>query len=227
MVSLICMYSMALTDYYYGISPYAYCAGNPVNLVDPSGEDDYKINKKDGKWTVRVNYDPYDRLIAENGKTLVIKDKTIMEGMREGVVPIKGADDTTLHYTVSSSDNKELLDVFKFFSDNTNVEWELFVYDDGHAVLATDHLQDVFYNMSYNHYLKYEKPDISQSKLLSKVHNHNKPYESEKSSMAHDETNSKYLTDINNYVYFGASGNVYLVTGQSVSLIGKIGDLEL
>ena len=216
-----------LAEKYPAISPYSYCSGNPINKMDPNGKDDYIINKKDGKWTVRWNYDPYDRLLTENGNTLIVKDKRIMEGMREGVVPIEGADDTILHYTVSSADNKELLDVFKFFSDNTDVEWELFVYEDGYAVLATDHLQDVFYNMSYNHYLKYEDPDISKSQLLSKVHNHNKPYKSERSSMAHDKTNSGYLTDVKNYVYFGASGNVYLVTGQGISLIGKIGDLEL
>ena len=28
-----------LSEKYYAISPYAYCAGNPVNLVDPNGED--------------------------------------------------------------------------------------------------------------------------------------------------------------------------------------------
>ena len=28
-----------LCEKYYGISPYAYCAGNPVNLVDPDGRD--------------------------------------------------------------------------------------------------------------------------------------------------------------------------------------------
>ena len=26
-----------LCEKYYSISPYAYCAGNPVNLVDPNG----------------------------------------------------------------------------------------------------------------------------------------------------------------------------------------------
>ena len=26
-----------LCEKYYSISPYAYCAGNPVNLVDPEG----------------------------------------------------------------------------------------------------------------------------------------------------------------------------------------------
>ena len=27
-----------LAEKYYGITPYSYCAGNPVNLVDPDGE---------------------------------------------------------------------------------------------------------------------------------------------------------------------------------------------
>ena len=30
-----------LAEKYYSISPYAYCAGNPVNLVDPDGMDWY------------------------------------------------------------------------------------------------------------------------------------------------------------------------------------------
>ena len=32
-----------LAEKYYSISPYAYCAGNPVNLVDPEGQDSYLI----------------------------------------------------------------------------------------------------------------------------------------------------------------------------------------
>ena len=31
----------SLAEKYYGISPYSYCAGNPVNLVDPSGKKVY------------------------------------------------------------------------------------------------------------------------------------------------------------------------------------------
>ena len=30
-----------LAEKYYGVSPYAYCHGDPVNKVDPTGEDDY------------------------------------------------------------------------------------------------------------------------------------------------------------------------------------------
>ena len=40
-----------LSEKYYPISPYAYCAGNPVNLVDPTGMDWYvKQNSSDYVW---------------------------------------------------------------------------------------------------------------------------------------------------------------------------------
>ena len=33
-----------LSEKYYGISPYAFCNNNPVNFVDPDGEDVWEIN---------------------------------------------------------------------------------------------------------------------------------------------------------------------------------------
>ena len=33
-----------LAEKYYHLSPYAYCAGNPVNYVDPTGEDNTKLS---------------------------------------------------------------------------------------------------------------------------------------------------------------------------------------
>jgi hypothetical protein len=40
-----------LSDKYPSLSPYAYCAGNPVVLVDPDGRsiDDYKLIKATGQ----------------------------------------------------------------------------------------------------------------------------------------------------------------------------------
>ena len=35
-----------LAEKYYSISPYVYCAGNPVNLIDLKGEDWYIVNQK-------------------------------------------------------------------------------------------------------------------------------------------------------------------------------------
>ena len=37
-----------LAEKYYSISPYAYCAGNPVMFVDPDGRDWYKYTDNDG-----------------------------------------------------------------------------------------------------------------------------------------------------------------------------------
>ena len=40
-----------LCEKYYHISPYAYCAGNPVNAVDPDGKDWYIPNQGEISWT--------------------------------------------------------------------------------------------------------------------------------------------------------------------------------
>ncbi len=56
-----------LAEKYYHLSPYAYCAGNPVNLVDPSGMD--RIQKVDQSvkrtpeyyvWRANNNLDTHD-----------------------------------------------------------------------------------------------------------------------------------------------------------------------
>lgn len=41
---------------FYHISPYTYCAGDPVNLVDPDGRDWYSIITTDDKNNEITNY---------------------------------------------------------------------------------------------------------------------------------------------------------------------------
>ena len=40
-----------MAEKYYGMSPYGYCAGNPVNLVDPDGKDWYYSDDDSIQWT--------------------------------------------------------------------------------------------------------------------------------------------------------------------------------
>ena len=45
---------------YAGMSPYNYCAGNPVKLVDPDGED-YVYFKEDGSEIGRITNDKVEK----------------------------------------------------------------------------------------------------------------------------------------------------------------------
>ena len=41
-----------LADKYPGLSPYAYCAWNPVRLVDPDGEETHVAQNEDGTYRI-------------------------------------------------------------------------------------------------------------------------------------------------------------------------------
>ena len=41
-----------LCEKYYSISPYVYCAGNPVNVIDPDGKSTWVVNQRDGTYRV-------------------------------------------------------------------------------------------------------------------------------------------------------------------------------
>lgn len=75
-----------LCEKYYSISPYAYCAGNPVNLIDPDGMDWYQYTGEDGKkaiiWqegnakSIELNGQSYNN-IGETYTTQVDKNTSI------------------------------------------------------------------------------------------------------------------------------------------------------
>ena len=75
-----------LCEKYYHISPYAYCAGNPVNLVDPSGKDSYLII-----WRTDDGEVGHAAFAVENYKQEKYKDKNGKEKTRyvpDGTVTI-------------------------------------------------------------------------------------------------------------------------------------------
>ena len=122
---------------YYGISPYAYCEGDPVNFADLTGMAYYDVSK-DGTITMREDEhinDKTDFLFAEgNGSSIEIKDKSILSGLKKIDVSVFGKSGK-LQYT-SSRNAGELLDVFKFLHENTNIEWGIAKYNDGISILG-------------------------------------------------------------------------------------------
>ena len=61
-----------LAEKYYNISPYAYCANNPVNFVDPDGKQDHqqKVQELNSKALGEAN----------NDETVLIEKKIQIEG---------------------------------------------------------------------------------------------------------------------------------------------------
>ena len=50
-----------LTESYYPLSPYLYCAGNPINYVDPTGCDWYMTKDNKIKWTDYMSQEEMDK----------------------------------------------------------------------------------------------------------------------------------------------------------------------
>lgn len=61
-----------MAEKYYSISPYAYCAGNPMNLVDPNGKEGVKYTDENGR-----------KVIESNVVVLLEKEVDITEEMNE------------------------------------------------------------------------------------------------------------------------------------------------
>ena len=213
-----------LAEKYFPINPYVYCAGDPVNLLDPKGMSYYTINKN-GEWIKEETNDPYDVLISENGAKLYIVNKSIMENMKPYKFLERVSDDLdpiekTMHFTVVDNLN-ELKDVFFFLADNTDVEWLCLQGENGQGLLATQHRKAGVDENAIGFYTRKKSNDVLSGNPIEKIHNHPTPYKSELSSMEGDFYNVSNHPETKSYVYFSATGNIYQVKPDGIELINK------
>ena len=105
-----------LAEKYLNISAYVYCHSNPINMVDPDGKDDYKLNKKGqiSFWR-STNAKTTDRIFSGKNNILVNKglaSQLVKNQTRNGTIALTNKSDDAFKF-------------FKFVADNTNVEWNL------------------------------------------------------------------------------------------------------
>lgn len=152
-----------LAEKYYSISPYVYCANNPLNSIDPTGMD-YYILTDDGRTVLaKKTDDKTDKLFAvkktkEGNKYADIANTlTVNKGLLSGLSK-NGIGET--------SNNSDAFNVYSFAVNNSNVEWSLAGYKEGNQtnyVLNTSYEKDgVSYNRNGN----------DENSLLFHVHSH-------------------------------------------------------
>lgn len=197
-----------LSEKYYHISPYAYCAGNPVNLVDSEGMNSYRVDENR-----KITYvddeggDEYDYLYSTNAegeanrkngvkitdtsilRSLLDKQNKKEEKEKKGKKP-----DNNGAISATSTNVTAVMKAFKFMADNTNVEWAVH-FGELDITVGTVHNEGTAGNWSW--YGLSEMPQQS-------IHSHpDTTRDKERGSMSADYDHVKHgITAQHYYVYF-------------------------
>jgi RHS repeat-associated protein len=115
------------------MSPYAYCANNPVKYIDPTGEDEYEFYKSgELKGVIENNEIDKIRIVDIDGQEIVasgdFKAGTI-QNVVESDFSYGGSLEKMTSMTIKDDDQADM--VFGFLAENTDVEW-------GHLKTGTD-----------------------------------------------------------------------------------------
>ncbi len=220
-----------LAEKYYSISPYSFCAGNPVNIIDPDGRDIWTIDKNGNiKWEEKSKTHILYSLDNNGNRSkshISISNRSILDNLTKTESKTKRGVPVS-SYT-SSTGIDDMFKVFKYASDNSDVEWVIHRDGDTYA-LGTKHLSDSA--GSWDDYLE-NSPQAS-------VHSHPgvKPTTSDEiDSMGYtvnvEMANGDYYNVIRdiirnrqqtrlNYVYFPTSSNLYHVEYPRIRFIRKV-----
>ena len=207
-----------LSEKYYGISPYVYCLGNPISIIDPNGMDIWTMDEKGNVVWVKESDD--HRLYYMNNDGLLsddyvsVSDRSILDDLTKTEAKVDGGEEVSSH--TSKTGINDIFKVFKFASDKTKVEWAVHRNGDTYTI-GTGH----------NSYSASSWEDYTKDKPNATLHSHpgiNAIVDDETYSMGYgatqyDNDQNKVKRDINqngiksrkNYVYFPNSGRLYNV----------------
>ena len=152
-----------LSEKYYGISPYVYCLGNPISIIDPNGMDIWTMDEKGNVVWVKESDD--HRLYYMNNDGLLsddyvsVSDRSILDDLTKTEAKVNGGAKVSSH--TSKTGINDIFKVFKFASDKTKVEWAVHHNGDTYTI-GTGH----------NSYSASSWEDYTNGKPNATVHSH-------------------------------------------------------
>jgi len=117
-----------LSDKYPNLTPYAYCANNPIKLVDPNGEEIYEFDEN-GKYIKTSGEEgSADQILIRKTDGSIVAGKeyangTIKNDFTRSIKQENGNSVDVSFLKIKGDQNAE--EAFEFVADNTSVEWSL------------------------------------------------------------------------------------------------------
>ena len=152
-----------MAEKYYSISPYAYCAGDPINIVDPTGKDIYNVTSKG---YIRK----YDGTACLG--TYLIFDHNIVE-----LSSSENSYDAVLDGLTSSTNStfglmtaEQALTLQNVMTQGTEVEWEAQCTESGLGLLMTSHDENMVKTTTKQKAL--DKTGIDKQDVMLQIHGH-------------------------------------------------------
>ena len=210
-----------MADKYPSVSPYVYCAWNPVKLVDPDGRDVWSVSE-----------DGHVKKIGEEGgaKKQTIKyangEIAIFRGVYyQSILSDLSTEKSANKLSFSKGDYSQktaMGSLFLSLADNTNVEWDIQKYKGGKYIISTLHQKslssspdDCGMRMSdlsiviHSHpsALANLKDEIGSMGIVTRDGNRNTYVNSY--SLGDYAVRRQYPDDVGYYIYMRNSHNIY------------------
>jgi hypothetical protein len=117
-----------MSDKYPSLTPYNYCANNPVKLIDPNGEEVYEFDENGKYITTSGAKGSADQILIRkaDGSSVTSKEYangTIKNDFTRSLKQKDGNPVDVSFLKITGDQNAE--ESFKFVADNTDVEWSL------------------------------------------------------------------------------------------------------
>ena len=216
-----------LSEKYYGISPYVYCLGNPISIIDPNGMDIWTMDEKGNVVWVKESDD--HRLYYVNNDGLLsddyvsVSDRSILDDLTKTEAKVDGGAKVSSH--TSKTGINDIFKVFKFASDKTKVEWAVHRNGDTYTI-GTGH--NSYSASSWEDYTKdkpnatvHSHPGIDIGNEISSMGYGTNYYNTDQRNVIDDVEQNGRITR-KSYVYFPNSSRLYYVGYYNASFIRPI-----